>query len=153
MKVGTAESFTSGAIARKFTSIPGSSAFFEGSVVAYSAEVKQNLLAVPAELIEKHGIFSREVAESMAIGGAQTLGVDICLSSTGIAGPTGGTIENPVGTVCLAIAKCDSVRSWKMRFEGSREEVVEKSVDFLFSRLADVLDETEKSRFFALLNF
>ena len=65
MKVGTAESFTSGAIARKFTFLPGSSAFFEGSVVAYSSEVKQNLLAVPAELIEKHGIVSREVAESM----------------------------------------------------------------------------------------
>lgn len=153
LKVGTAESFTSGALARKFTSVPGSSSFFEGSIIAYSPELKQKLLSVPSELIEKHGIVSREVAESMAMGGCKALGVDICLASTGVAGPGGGTLENPVGTVCLALVKNGEVSSWKEHFQGSREEVVEKSVEFIFSRLSDVLDETEKSRFFALLNF
>ena len=153
MKFGTAESCTSGALARKFTSVPGSSEYFEGSIVAYSAKLKQHILGVTPDLIENHGIVSREVAESMALGGAELLGVDICLSSTGIAGPSGGTLDIPVGTVCLAIAKSDSIYSWKKQFKGSRDEVVEKSVDFLFSRLADVLDEAEKSRFFALLNF
>lgn len=153
LKIGTAESFTGGAMARKITSVAGSSQFFEGSIVAYSAAVKQNRLSVSPLIIEKHGIVSTQVAESMALGGCEVLDTDICLSSTGIAGPDGGTLDNPVGTVCLAIAKSGEVHSWKRQFQGGREDVVRKSVEFIFSRLADVLDETEKSRFFALLNF
>ena len=152
MKFGTAESFTSGALARKFTSVQVQASILKlDSSILSQTEAKSS--GCTRWFNENHGIVSLEVAENMALGGAETLGVDICLSSTGVAGPGGGTVDIPVGTVCLAIAKNGSVRSWKKQFEGSREEVVEKSVDFLFSRLADVLDETEKSRLFALLKF
>lgn len=100
----TAESCTGGNIAHLLTGIPGSSRYFIGSVVAYDNRVKENILGVPAEVIEKYGAVSGEVAKLMAEGARRIMGTDHALSTTGIAGPDGGTDNKPVGSICIAFA-------------------------------------------------
>jgi len=102
----TAESCTGGYIAHLITSISGSSDYFVGGVVAYSNEVKQNILGVKAETIEKHGAVSEQTVTEMALGALTKFKTDYAIAVTGIAGPTGGTAEKPVGTVWIAIARC-----------------------------------------------
>ncbi len=106
-KIATAESCTGGLVANLITNVPGSSDYFWGSVVAYSNDVKINELGVPEQLIRHFGAVSEPVALMMAEGVRRKLGVDVGISTTGIAGPTGGTPQKPVGTVYMGI----SVRS------------------------------------------
>jgi len=127
LTVSAAESCTGGNIARLLTSVPGSSAYFRGTLVAYSNEVKTASLGVAAELIEKHGAVSREVVEAMAKGAMQLLGSDVSMATSGIAGPDGGTEEKPVGLVWIAVAAGDRVYSREFRFGGHRELVIEQS--------------------------
>ncbi len=101
---GTAESCTGGYVAHLITSIPGSSAYFPGTVVSYSYEMKRVLLGVNAETLEKYGAVSEETVREMAQGALKTLGIDISLAISGIAGPDGGTADKPVGTVWLAVS-------------------------------------------------
>lgn len=111
--LATAESCTGGYIAHLITSIAGSSAYFKGSVVAYANEVKVNQLGVSATSIEKHGAVSEAVAIEMALGLRERMQVSLALSTTGIAGPDGGTPDKPVGTVWIALATskgCEAVR-------------------------------------------
>jgi len=119
--VSTAESCTGGAVARLFTENPGSSAYFKGSVVAYSNEIKTKLLHVEADLLLKHGAVSREVAEKMALESCKLLETDFSISTTGIAGPGGGTDEKPVGTVWIAVAGKGKVASQLFNFGNDRE--------------------------------
>jgi nicotinamide-nucleotide amidase len=107
--MATAESCTGGLIAELITSISGSSAYFKGGIVAYANEAKQNLLDVPAELIEKYGAVSQQVVEAMAKGALKKLNVDYAVATSGIAGPTGGTADKPLGTVWIAVASKDRV--------------------------------------------
>jgi nicotinamide-nucleotide amidase len=100
----TAESCTGGNIAHLITSIPGSSRYYTGSVVAYDNKVKENILGVPSEVTEKHGAVSEEVARLMAEGARRVMLTDYALSTTGIAGPDGGTDQKPIGTICIAFA-------------------------------------------------
>lgn len=102
--IATAESCTGGMIAARLTDRAGSSAYVTGGVVSYSNEVKSDLLGVPAEMIAEHGAVSEQVAASMAEGVRRRVGVDIAVSTTGVAGPGGGTELKPVGTVCFGIA-------------------------------------------------
>ncbi len=102
--LSTAESCTGGYIAHLITSIPGSSGYFEGSVVSYSNRIKTDLLGVRTETLEKYGAVSREVVVEMAKGAKSGLKTDYSLAVSGIAGPDGGTKEKPVGTVWLALA-------------------------------------------------
>ena len=102
-KIAVAESCTGGLVLTRLTSVPGSSAYVEGGVTAYANDVKINQLGVPAELIAEHGAVSEPVAAAMARGVRERFGVDVGVSVTGIAGPSGGTDAKPVGTVCLAI--------------------------------------------------
>jgi nicotinamide-nucleotide amidase len=101
LKLATAESCTGGLVSSRLVSIPGSSAVFLGGVVSYANAVKQEALGVPAELLDTYGSVSPEVARAMAEGARERLGADVAVSVTGVAGPTGGTPEKPVGLVYL----------------------------------------------------
>ncbi|MDR3651930.1 MAG: competence/damage-inducible protein A [Paludibacter sp.] len=122
LKVATAESCTGGNIAHKFTLIPGSSEFFAGSVVAYSNEIKTNVLHVSEEDLEKYGAVSQAVVEQMAIGARKLLKSDIAVATSGIAGPTGGTSEKPVGTVWISVCLEGVVTSREFQFGALREQ-------------------------------
>jgi nicotinamide-nucleotide amidase len=128
--LAVAESCTGGRLAAAFTARAGASAYFLGGVVAYSNEVKINVLGVSREAIEEHGAVSREVAEEMARGARSIMGADWALSTTGIAGPGGGTPEKPVGTVWIALASPNgAVTAQRFNFSGSRLEVMEQATD------------------------
>ena len=102
--LATAESCTGGAIASRFTTMAGASAYFNGGVIAYANEVKIGILGVKAEDIERYGAVSESVARQMADGARRATGSDYAIATTGIAGPTGGTKEKPIGTVWMAVA-------------------------------------------------
>lgn len=149
LTVSAAESCTGGNIARLITRIPGSSAYFKGTLVAYSNAVKTANLGVEAELIETHGAVSREVVESMAKGALTALDSDVAMATSGIAGPDGGTDEKPVGLVWIAVASADQIYSKSYRFGGHRELVIEQSsimaIGLLFKLLNDRLPEPGQS--------
>ena len=109
--VSTAESCTGGYIAHLITGIAGSSAYFMGSVIAYSNDVKMEALGVNFTTLEKYGAVSKEVVEQMAAGARKNLKTDFALATSGIAGPDGGTEEKPVGTVWIALATTEGVKS------------------------------------------
>jgi nicotinamide-nucleotide amidase len=104
LTLAVAESCTGGLITDRVTNVPGSSVFLERSVVVYSNKAKQDLLGVPADVLEKHGAVSEETALLMAEGVRNLAGTDIGLAVTGVAGPSGGTKEKPVGTVFISLA-------------------------------------------------
>ena len=122
LTIGTVESATGGRIADRITNVPSSSDYFKGSIVAYSNKVKMALLGVKKVTIENYGVVSKQTALEMAQGGRKLLGVDICLSDTGIAGPSGATPEKPVGLFYLGLAAKDESSSQKHVFPGSRAE-------------------------------
>jgi nicotinamide-nucleotide amidase len=123
----TAESCTGGDIAHLVTTIPGSSEYFKGSVVAYSNSVKENVLNVNKEDIEKYGAVSKTVVEQMAEGVRNLLQTDYSVATSGIAGPTGGTEEKPVGTVWIAVSSAKKTISRKFIFSNNRERNIGKS--------------------------
>jgi nicotinamide-nucleotide amidase len=125
--LGVAESCTGGAIAGSITAIAGSSECFLGGVVAYSNKMKVELLGVPEELIQTHGAVSEPVVKEMANGLLLRTGADYALSTSGIAGPGGGTIEKPVGTVWMALAGPRGVHSRHVNFGESRVRNIEKT--------------------------
>lgn len=127
--VATAESLTGGRVAAALTALPGSSAFFQGGVLAYSNQLKVELLGVPMDIILKHGAVSEECARAMALGVRRKLGVQAALATTGIAGPGGATADKPVGLVWLAAVLGHRVITAKNVFAGSREEVTTASVE------------------------
>jgi PncC family amidohydrolase len=122
LTIGTVESATGGRIADRITNVPGSSDYFKGSVVAYSNEVKIALLGVKKATIENYGAVSEQTAVEMAQGGRKLLNVDICVSDTGVAGPSGATPEKPVGLFYLGLAIEGESLSQKHVFQGNREE-------------------------------
>jgi len=124
-KLSTAESCTGGLVSQLLTSVAGSSVFFEGGLVTYSNLSKSELLHVPAERIANSGAVSEDVARAMASGCRSVLGTDLAVAVSGIAGPSGGYPDKPVGTVCFALASADCVRSATVRFPGGRAEVRE----------------------------
>lgn len=127
LTLATAESCTGGNIAHLVTSVPGSSAYFLGSVVAYDNRIKSGILGVDPALIEEKGAVSREVAEAMARGVQALMGSDTSISTSGIAGPGGGTEDKPVGTTWITVRHGDTSYSMKYRFGGSREQIIEQA--------------------------
>jgi PncC family amidohydrolase len=118
-----AESCTGGLISNLITNVSGSSKYFKGSVVAYSNDVKINILGVPEGLIKKHGAVSAQIAREMAIGVKELLDSSLALSITGVAGPTGGTKKKPVGTAFIAVSSAKKTITRKVRFQGNRESI------------------------------
>lgn len=127
MTIAVAESCTGGLICHRLTNISGSSDYLERGVVTYSNQSKIDLLRVPEEIIKEQGAVSEACVRAMAIGVKRLAGTDLGLAVSGIAGPTGGTQEKPVGTVHMALAWNEDVKCWKYLFEGSREEIKEKA--------------------------
>ncbi len=105
LTIGVAESCTGGLVAHRLTNVPGSSAYFRGGVNAYANDVKERLLGVPPELLAAHGAVSEQVAAAMAEGARKALETSLAVAITGVAGPDGGTVEKPVGTVCFGLAQ------------------------------------------------
>jgi len=135
LTVGAVESATGGRIADRITNVPGSSDYFKGSVVAYSNQAKTSLVGVRQETIERYGAVSDQTALEMAQGGRKVLEVDICVSDTGIAGPTGGTADKPVGLFYLGLAARDDSFSQKHVFprnrEGNKRDAAEAALGML----------------------
>jgi nicotinamide-nucleotide amidase len=123
LRIAVAESCTGGLITSRLTDVPGSSRYVDRSVVTYSNEAKTALLDVPAALIAEHGAVSEPVALAMANGIRSSAAVDVAIGVTGIAGPTGGSAEKPVGTVCIAAVVPDGTRVRTARFLGDREQI------------------------------
>ena len=127
LHIALAESCTGGLLAKRLTDTPGSSDVVVGGVVAYDNRVKTALLDVPAHLIERHGAVSDEVVRAMALGAIKRFDVDLSAAVTGIAGPSGGTAEKPVGTVWLAVASGDQVDSTRVLLPGPRDNIRSRS--------------------------
>jgi nicotinamide-nucleotide amidase len=121
--LATAESVTGGLVARSVCRVPGASEWFRGGIVAYVNEVKQELLGVPHTLIEEHGVVSAPVAEAMAVGCRDRFHTDLAVSTTGIAGPAGGTVDKPVGLVFVGLAWDGGSKAFRFSWMGSRDEV------------------------------
>lgn len=121
LTVATAESCTGGSVAARITSVPGSSEYFKGAIVAYANEVKTNLLGVSEKLLAEYGAVSEEVVRAMALGAMKALGTDCAVATSGVAGPGGGTEQKPVGTVWIAVANKDEVRTFKQVSDRGRE--------------------------------
>lgn len=119
--LGTAESCTGGRIAEAIIAVPGASQYFKGGIVSYTNEIKEKLLNVSHEVLEEQTAVCEEVAKEMVIGACNTLNVDYAISATGIAGPTGGTPEIPVGTIWLGYGSKDDVRTFKLTEDFGRD--------------------------------
>jgi len=121
--LAVAESCTGGLVAERITSVSGSSRYFLGGGVVYSNALKTSIACVPAELIEKHGAVSREVAAALAKGIRERCGASLGLGITGVAGPAGGTAEKPVGLVFHALASSANTEIIERKFSGDRKRI------------------------------
>ena len=136
----TAESCTGGKIAEMITSVAGSSSYFAGGVVSYSNAVKHQLLGVRNETLEAYGAVSKEVVEEMVLGAQKALGCACAISVSGIAGPTGGTTEKPVGSVWISVACNDKIHTELFRFGKNREQNIQRSANMSLLMLKGLLD-------------
>ena len=139
LSLSTAESCTGGGVAALVTSVPGSSEFFNGGIVAYSNEVKISLLHVSAETLERYGAVSQETVIEMVKGAMKALKTDCAVATSGIAGPGGGTAEKPVGLVYIGCYLNGKTTVKECRFTGNRMEnrlhTVETALEMLKERL------------------
>lgn len=126
LTVSTAESCTGGTISAMFTSIPGSSEYFLGSVTSYANSVKTGVLGVPEEIIMKHGAVSSECVAAMAEGVRRLTGSDYSVATSGIAGPGGGSEEKPVGLVWIGVSSSRGTQTYKMVFKSDRKRNIER---------------------------
>ena len=139
MTFASAESCTGGNIAHVITLIPGSSDVFKGTAVTYATPMKTKVLGVPSETIDKHGVVSQEVVEGMAVGVRNLMEADFGLATTGVAGPSGGTEENPVGTVWIGLATPTGVVSKRYNFGKDRENVINRATIMAYEMLRQYL--------------
>lgn len=138
--VGFAESCTGGLLSATLTALPGVSDVFMGSVVSYANEVKTDLLNVTASALTAEGAVSETVARQMAQGARKQLKVDMAVAITGIAGPTGGSPDKPVGTVCFAVSgPGNAMSSVRTHFSGNRVEVQQAAVRFAIAEMISAL--------------
>ena len=126
--IGTVESLTSGLLAQQITSISGASDYFMGSLLTYSNDLKHRLCDVSIDAILSEGAVSEKVAMEMAENGAKKLGVDVCISTTGIAGPNGGTVDKPVGLVWVGLCISGKTVARKFQFGDNRERNIQMTV-------------------------
>jgi PncC family amidohydrolase len=140
MTLATAESCTGGLIAHRLTNVSGASAYFLGSVVAYHNSVKHALLGVPEDVLAAHGAVSEETARDMAEGVRRLVGATYGLAVTGVAGPTGGSVDKPVGLVYLAVARGDGTAVIRRQFSGTREEIKAQTAETAIKLLLEYFE-------------
>ena len=137
--VTTAESCTGGWVGKVFTGIPGSSNWYGFGFITYSNRAKLKVLGVKKNSLNTDGAVSESVVKEMAIGAIEKTGSDYAISISGIAGPTGGTEDKPVGTVCFGIGSKNKLNSFTKHFKGNRDEVRKQSVFFALNELSKCL--------------
>ena len=135
--ISVAESCTGGLISHLFTSIPGSSVYYLGSVTSYANSVKERVLGVPAEIIKKHGAVSSECAAAMASGVRELTGSNFSVATTGIAGPGGGSEEKPVGTVWVGVSSEEGTETFKIQYKGDRIRNIERFAAFALNKIRE----------------
>ena len=128
LTIGSVESMTGGLFAARITSVPGASKVYKGSIVSYSPLIKENVVGVNKETIEKYGVVSNQVAYEMAEKGRKVLDVDICISITGNAGPTSEPGEAGVGELYIGLSTNDGTKVIKKQFSGDREKIREQAL-------------------------
>lgn len=139
LTISTAESCSGGAIATRITSVPNSSQYFKGSLVAYTNEVKVNILGVNQETIDKYGVVSKETAEEMAKRSLELMGTDIAIATTGMAGPTSNDEKVAIGTIWIAVASHDFVESKMFCFGNDREINIQRTANSALKMAYDYL--------------
>lgn len=138
-KLALAESCTGGMAAQTVTAIPGSSAWFERGFVTYSNASKIEMLGVNPQTLEQYGAVSEQTAREMALGALKHSHADIAAAITGIAGPDGGTVGKPVGTVCFACTTKHQITTFTLHFVGDRNDIRQQSVQHILQSLQTVL--------------
>lgn len=139
--LAVAESCTGGLVSHRITNVSGSSSYFMGSVVSYANEAKMKLLGVSPEILEKNGAVSAETVLQMARGVRSALGADLGISTSGIAGPTGGTQDKPVGTTWVGFSSAEGEEARHFLFEGDRLAVKEQAAQAALQILVDHLQK------------
>ncbi|MBR1394088.1 MAG: CinA family protein [Prevotella sp.] len=142
--VGTAESCTGGRIAEAIIAVPGASRYFKGGIISYTNEVKEQLLGVGRDLLEEKTAVCEEVAIDMVKGACRTLNVDYAISATGVAGPSGGTKDIPVGTIWLACGNADRVATLKVEEDHGRDINLAIATDKAMQMFLAYLEEENK---------
>ncbi len=142
LTLALAESCTGGLVGHRITEVPGSSAYFLGGIVAYAYDIKERLLGVKHNTLYDHGAVSAETATELARGARRALRADIGLSVTGIAGPTGGTADKPVGLVYIALSARDVERCERHVWESDRSGNKALSAEAALDLLRRYLEET-----------
>ncbi len=136
--IGSVESFTAGKFAASIGQYPGVSSIYRGSLITYHSDIKEKLLNISRDTIESYGVVSNEVATQMATSGREILGVDICVSFTGNAGPT--VIENKeVGQVYIGIDINDDINIFSLHLKGSRGSIQNQAIEFVIKQLKEKL--------------
>lgn len=144
VKIATAESCTGGMLGNLLTNIPGSSEYFDRGVISYSNRAKIELLGVSPDTLSKHGAVSEETAREMAEGIRKNARVDIGVSITGIAGPTGGTKDKPVGLIYVGLSTKDRTIVKEFFFDGTRLENKENACKAALEMLLELLEEDKR---------
>ena len=140
LRLAVAESCTGGLIGHRLTNVPGSSAYFQGGITAYSYEAKHRLLGVSWDFLSQRGAVNRETVLQMARGARQALGAEIAVSVSGIAGPDGGSAEKPVGLTWIGLSAPDFEDAWRYIWPGNRLQVKEQSAEEALRRLVEYLE-------------
>ncbi|MCS6910236.1 MAG: CinA family protein [Anaerolineales bacterium] len=139
LTLAVAESCTGGLLGHRLTNVPGSSAYFLGGIIAYGNDAKERLLGVRRETLLEHGAVSEATVREMACGVRRTLGADIGVAVTGIAGPGGGLPDKPVGLVWLALSACDAEIARRFVWDGDRVSNKERSAEAALELVRDYL--------------
>jgi len=139
MALAVAESCTGGLIGHRITNVPGSSRYFLGGVISYSNEAKEKLLEVSPETLEIHGAVSAETVLQMARGVRNAFKADAAISTSGIAGPTGGSMDKPVGTTWIGFSSAEGEEARHFLFQGDRLAIKEQAAEAALQLLVDHL--------------
>ena len=142
--LSTAESCTGGGIAAAITAIPGSSAYFKGGIVSYTNEVKHRLLGVRLDTLDRYGVVSKQTVIEMARGAMNTLQTDAAIATSGVAGPTGGTKETPVGVIWIAVAYKNEIVTFRQEGDYGRGENVRRAIENGLKLLLEQLENEKK---------